>query len=100
MSRKVSKSSLKTQFKSLQASMRDVVREWETIITTVVERIEKREIASTKASSKKRIKRRKMAKVAIKYRDKNGNTWTGRGRTARWIVAAEKAGKKRESFLV
>jgi DNA-binding protein H-NS len=40
------------------------------------------------------------SKVAIKYADGNENTWTGRGRTPLWLVAAEKAGKKRESFLV
>lgn len=40
------------------------------------------------------------SKVAIKYRDGSGNTWTGRGRTPLWLVAAEKAGKKREAFLV
>lgn len=38
--------------------------------------------------------------VPIKYRDGTGNTWTGRGRAPLWLVAAEKAGKKRESFLV
>ena len=42
----------------------------------------------------------KRKKVAIKYRDKNGNTWTGRGNTPRWIVAAERAGKRREQFAV
>lgn len=39
-------------------------------------------------------------KVAPKYRDSDGNTWTGRGRSPLWLVAAEKAGKKRESFLI
>jgi DNA-binding protein H-NS len=41
--------------------------------------------------------------VAVKYRDpKNpSNTWTGRGRMARWLVAATKGGKaKKEDFLV
>jgi|KBSSwiStaDraftv2_1062776.scaffolds.fasta_scaffold3174278_1 DNA-binding protein H-NS len=38
--------------------------------------------------------------VAIKYKDDKGNTWTGRGRTPLWLVAAEKAGKKRQSFLI
>jgi H-NS histone family len=37
--------------------------------------------------------------VPIKYRDRDGNMWTGRGRPPLWLVAAEKAGKKRESFL-
>jgi DNA-binding protein H-NS len=38
--------------------------------------------------------------VAVKYRDSAGNTWSGRGRTPTWLVAAEAAGKKRESFLL
>jgi DNA-binding protein H-NS len=42
-------------------------------------------------------------KVAIKYRDHNdaANTWTGRGRMPRWMVAATKGGKaKKEDFLI
>jgi DNA-binding protein H-NS len=38
--------------------------------------------------------------VAIKYRDEAGNTWTGRGKTPRWLVEAEKSGKSRESFKI
>lgn len=40
--------------------------------------------------------------VAPKYRDPKNpeNTWTGRGRMPRWMVAATKGGKvKREDFL-
>jgi DNA-binding protein H-NS len=40
-------------------------------------------------------------KVAVKYRDKAGNTWTGRGRMPRWMVAATKRGRaKKEDFLI
>jgi DNA-binding protein H-NS len=39
-------------------------------------------------------------KVAIKYRDKSGNTWAGRGAQPRWLTAAIKAGAKRDDFLV
>jgi DNA-binding protein H-NS len=52
--------------------------------------------------SKKRNGRGKGV-VAVKYRDpKNpANTWTGRGRTPRWMVAATKGGKaKKEDFLI
>jgi DNA-binding protein H-NS len=45
----------------------------------------------------------KGGKVAPKYRDpKNpGNSWTGRGRMPRWMVAATKGGKaKKEDFLI
>ncbi|WP_428661425.1 H-NS family nucleoid-associated regulatory protein [Reyranella sp.] len=38
--------------------------------------------------------------VAPKYRDSKGNTWAGRGRPPLWLVAAEKTGRKRESFLI
>jgi DNA-binding protein H-NS len=42
-------------------------------------------------------------RVAIKYRDPENrkNTWTGRGRTPRWMVAALRGGKARkDDFLV
>lgn len=43
----------------------------------------------------------KRGKVAVKYRDAAGNTWTGRGRMPLWLVAATKGGKaKKEDFLV
>ena len=41
--------------------------------------------------------------VAPKYRDPKNpeNTWSGRGRMPRWLVAATKGGKaKREEFLI
>jgi DNA-binding protein H-NS len=41
--------------------------------------------------------------VAPKYRDSQNpaNTWTGRGRMPRWMVAATKGGKvKKEDFLI
>jgi DNA-binding protein H-NS len=40
--------------------------------------------------------------VAVKYRDPQNpeNTWTGRGRMPRWMVAATKGGKgKKDDFL-
>ena len=43
---------------------------------------------------------RRGGKVAIKYRDDKGNTWTGRGKTPRWLATAEKAGAKRDQFLI
>jgi DNA-binding protein H-NS len=38
--------------------------------------------------------------VPVKYRDKSGNTWAGRGARPRWLVAAIKEGKKLEDFAV
>jgi DNA-binding protein H-NS len=39
-------------------------------------------------------------KVPIKYRDKAGNTWAGRGAQPLWMTEAIKKGAKREDFLV
>jgi DNA-binding protein H-NS len=39
-------------------------------------------------------------KAPVKYRDKSGNTWSGRGAQPRWMTAAIKDGAKRDDFLV
>ena len=39
-------------------------------------------------------------KVEAKYRDATGNTWTGRGKTPRWLVDAEASGHNRSEFLI
>jgi len=45
---------------------------------------------------------RKGVKVALKYRNPKdpSQTWTGRGRQPRWLVAELEKGKKREAFLI
>lgn len=48
-------------------------------------------IRLTKTSGKKKAK----TKVAAKYRDQNGNSWTGRGRAPKWIE-----GKDKSKFLI
>src|SRR5215469_6118482 len=39
-------------------------------------------------------------KVPSKYRSPSGDTWAGRGAKPRWLVAAIKAGKKPDDFLI
>jgi DNA-binding protein H-NS len=39
-------------------------------------------------------------KVAIKYRDKAGNTWAGRGAQPRWLRDKLKGGAKLQDFAV
>jgi len=62
-----------------------------------------RKAVSTKVVAKKGTPKnasRKGIPVAIKYRDDEGNTWTGRGSKPRWLVAAFEKGKKAEDFAV
>jgi DNA-binding protein H-NS len=39
-------------------------------------------------------------RAPVKYRDRAGNTWAGRGAKPRWLVAALKKGKKVDDFLI
>ena len=56
--------------------------------------------ASKGAKKAKRVSVAKGKKAPIKFRDNNGNKWSGRGRAPKWITEAEKAGKDRSSFAV
>lgn len=45
--------------------------------------------------------RRKYPRVLPKYRNpKTSETWSGRGKLPRWLVAAMKSGKKMEEFRI
>lgn len=59
---------------------------------------DKKSLGKKKTTSKSTKK--SAGPVPVKYRDETGNTWTGRGKTPRWLVEAEKAGKPRESFKI
>ena len=39
-------------------------------------------------------------RVPVKYRDKSGNTWAGRGAQPRWLRERLKAGAKLDDFAV
>ena len=38
--------------------------------------------------------------IAAKYRGPNGETWSGRGLTPRWLVSLVAQGKKKEEFVI
>ena len=54
------------------------------------------------AHKAKAMRKPRKAKIAIKYRNPTNpaETWSGRGRPARWLAALEKQGKRREDFAV
>ena len=59
--------------------------------------------APTKAAAPKSSKPPKVVgkkKLAAKYRDSAGNSWTGRGSRPRWMIAALAAGQSLESLAV
>lgn len=58
----------------------------------------RRKSAKAARAGKKKANRR--SPVPAKYRDDEGNTWSGRGSQPRWLVAALAGGRKLESFAV
>ncbi len=63
--------------------------------------------SKAKAAKPARQARAKSAKssnagvpVAPKFRGPNGETWSGRGLTPRWLAALEAEGRKREDFAI
>ena len=48
----------------------------------------------------KRGKAAHRPQLAVKYRDDQGNAWTGRGSQPRWLVGHLKSGRKIEDFAV
>jgi DNA-binding protein H-NS len=58
------------------------------------------EVGRIAVYGRKRGSALKGRKAPIKYRDKAGNHWSGRGAQPRWMTAAIKAGAKRDDFLV
>lgn len=56
----------------------------------------------TKARPAKAAKPNKRAGVAVaaKYRGPNGETWTGRGLTPKWLSALVAQGQSKESFAI
>lgn len=64
--------------------------------------IEPEEVASAWRSATQPSRRtRSHQPVPPKYRDPDtGQTWSGRGRTPRWLAAAEAQGQNRDDFLI
>jgi DNA-binding protein H-NS len=57
--------------------------------------------AATKPGRKPRARSAsKGAKVAPKYRDELGNTWTRRGKMPKWLAAAMAQGRALDSFKI
>jgi DNA-binding protein H-NS len=62
----------------------------------------KRRTSNNKINATEKIKSKTKinTKVEPKYRDDAGNTWTGRGKSPRWLMEAESKGHLRNEFLI
>ena len=55
---------------------------------------------SGRAKSTKLVSSGSRRKVEAKYRDMNGNSWSGRGLKPKWLTAALAAGKQIDDFAI
>lgn len=62
-------------------------------VKTPVDATSKGTVAKTKQKSVKKP-------VAAKYRGPNGELWTGRGLTPKWLVALEAEGRSKADFVI
>ena len=60
------------------------------------------DVGTPAAVAKKPVRRRKLAKVAAKYRDPQNkrHTWSGRGRMPRWLAEKTRRGQSVADFLI
>ena len=107
MPRTKSLSAIQAQIRALEKRAKAIEAKADKKVTELVALIKRHGLSLTDwrraLSLSKGVKKsgpRKGKRVPVKYSDDKGNKWTGRGRPPLWLVAAEKAGKKRDSFLV
>lgn len=94
-------------YKELKAKAEDLMRQAEAarkaetanVIAEIKAKMAEYGITLADLGGAKTTKTRKA--VAAKYRNPaNNDTWSGRGRVPKWLVALEGVGRKREEFAV
>jgi len=108
MPRTKSLSAIRAQIRALEKRAKVIEGKADKRITALMKLISRHSLSladwkqavSLSKGGKRGAAPRKGKPVPVKYADDKGNTWTGRGRPPLWLVAAEKAGRKRDSFLV
>jgi len=107
MPRTKSLSAIQAQIRALQKRARIIEAKADKKVTELVALIKRHSLslgdwrrAVSLTKGRRKSGPRKGRRVPVKYADDKGNKWTGRGRPPLWLVAAEKSGKKRDSFLV
>jgi DNA-binding protein H-NS len=107
MPRTKSLSAIQAQIRALQKRARIIEAKADKKVTELVALIKRHSLslgdwrrAVSLTKGRRKSGPRKGRRVPVKYADDKGNKWTGRGRPPLWLVAAEKSGKKRDSYLV
>ena len=107
MPRQLSVETIRARIRALELQARQLERQAVRRLQSVAAKIAKHDLSFAELKqafelSKSGTKGHSPAgrSVPVKYRDDEGNSWSGRGRPPLWLVAAEQAGKSRDSFLI
>jgi DNA-binding protein H-NS len=88
-------------FAAAIAAVRRTMAEFGITLEELAKALQKRAAAPKGKKGRRAKPQKKGRKVAPKYRDpKSGATWSGRGLAPKWLAEKEKAGAKREDFLI
>ena len=98
-------SELQKQILALQEKAeKQRIAELESVINDIKSKISEYNITAKDLGFSTRIKKIKSTEphtpVAPKYKNKKGDTWTGRGRQPTWIKDAIASGKSIDTFLI
>lgn len=95
------------QIESLTKQAEEIRKsEIDSVIADIKQKMEKHgitlaDLRGDKAAAPRAAKKSSSgSKVAAKFRSPKGETWSGRGRTPKWLAEAEAGGAKREAFAV
>ncbi|MCB2031767.1 MAG: H-NS histone family protein [Rhodoferax sp.] len=105
---------IQSQIEKLQKQANDIrSKEFDKTVQEIVEKmrafgitVKDIQAAIARPASKKPAKARRgadkapAAKVAAKFRGPNGETWSGRGLTPRWLASLVEQGRKKEEFAI
>ncbi len=97
---KARRSELSSVIKSIKQQIRDYGIRYEDIRSAFSGAGSTEKPSSKRARSGVKVSPKSRQKLAPKYMDGNGNTWTGRGKKPVWLSNAIAQGATVESFLI
>ena len=106
---KLQKQAESIKAKEFQNTIQDILAKMQAFGITVKDLKIAKPTKATKSGRKKvalqprgtkKVSKRTGASVAAKYRGPNGETWSGRGLTPKWLAALIAQGESKESFAI
>lgn len=98
---KLQKQATEIKAKEFQSTVQEILMKMQTFGITVKD-LQATKLSKTNKAKHGKIKSPKASKkpVVAKYRGPNGETWSGRGLTPKWLAALVAQGQSKEAFAI